>query len=588
MSSLNFKDSEDKDLLASTVVYQYEKWQGFKDTAMSQWEEIEAYLYATDTTSLNDAFDHTTHIPVLAEIKEDLEAIMYSTILPHQDWLGWRPDDFEAATIDKRDKALAYINNRHNLNGFRRTVRKLVHDFITYGNAIVMTVHVDERPVAPDGTRGSGYYGPKPRRISPYDFVFDPTVEDFKDSPKIVRETISIGEFLKRAEQYQWRTEAIQRVLERRSATTELSSTDTHKDKQYVPDGFNSYEAYMSSGKVDILWYYGDIFDESTKELKEKRCVGVVDREDLLFDEYNPRDTFRLAGWGLRPDNLWSQSPLAKIVGINYQIDHRENAKSTAIDKFIYPDRILSGDVEEVYDDVTGQTRYIASEGGNVSDISPDASVLQFDTQIDRLTAQARNAARLPQQLSGFKTAGEKTLGEVQMLNEGAFRGFIHKAEQFELDLLEPMISDEIELGATYFDELLVAPMDSDEGIQYIDITQDDLRSNGKLIPYGARRFARDLQQLSTLQQLGNSNLMQLMAQHIVPFKLAQTIERLGGFKKFEFIEKFGALEEQSEQQNFQNAQETVQQDRLENPSLQEAQLGGLLGGQDDNTSISQ
>lgn len=586
MSSLSFYDWGEPEQKASRIVFQYEEWQSYKEGAMNEWEEIEAYLYATDTTSLNDAFDHTTHIPILSEIKEDLEAIMYATILPHDDWLGWRPHDFEAAVIDKRDKALAYVNNRNNLNGFRKTIRKLIHDYVVYGNAFVQVYHCNENRVSKDGTLIPGYYGPKLTRISPYDIVFDPTVECFEKTPKIVRELISIGEFSKRAKQLGWDADTVKLVLERRNSNRQTGRSEPHKNQQYVPDGFNSIEAYLYSGKVEILWFYGDVFDDETLEVHESRCVGVVDRFHVLFDYEVENPRIHKAGWGLRPDNLWSQSPLSKIVGMNFQINHRENAKSTSLDKFIYPDRVLSGDVEEVYDDETGQTRYIGIQGSDVRDISPDGSILAFDTQVDRLLSLARSAARLPPQLVGFRTPGEKTLGEAQLLQDGAFRGFIHKAEQFELDLLEPAITDELEIGADTLSTALIAETDTANGIRYINITKDDLRSNGKLVPYGARRFSRDIQQLTMLQQLGNSNLANIIQNHIISANLARTVERLGGFEKYTFIEKFGAIDEAVEMQSHQQAAEQTIMNALDNPSLAEAEAGVQLSGGTQDTSI--
>lgn len=583
MSSMTFYNWGDPDWKATEVTGKYQEWQSYKEPAMAQWEEIEAYLYATDTTNLNDAFDHTTHIPVLSEAKDDLEAIMYSTVLPHDDWLGWRPHDLNAATLDKRDKALAYINNRHNLNGFRPTVRTLIHDLLVYGNSFVITSHCDEQRVDSKGNLIAGYYGPKPKRISPYDICFDPTASSFEKTPKIIRDVMSVGEFVMKAEQFDWNPSAVEQVLDRRGQVTSTSFEEQHKNQQYTPEGFDSIEAYLTSGKVEVLWFYGDVWDEDSRELHRDRCLAVVDRFNVLFDIDMPNPRIRKAGWGLRPDNLWSFSPLSKIVGLNYQIDHRENAKSTAMDKFIYPDRVLSGDVEEVYDDETGQVRYLAAEGGGVTDVTPDSSVLAFDGHIDRLTMQARSAVRLPQQLAGFRTAGEKTLGEVQMLQDGAFRGFVHKAEQFELDLLEPMVVDEIELGAEYLVEALTAPVETEEGLRYINITQDDLRSNGKLVPYGARRFARDLQQMNMIMQLGNSQLMMTVAPHINSSNLAKTIERLGGFQRYEFVEKFAAIDEQAEMQMKQNAVQQAQESQMMNPSLGEVEMEAALGPAQDS-----
>lgn len=582
MSSISVYQWGEPEQQASQIMFKYGEWQSYKEPAMAQWEEIEAYLYATDTGNLNDAFDHTTHIPVLAEVKDDLEAIMYSTVLPHDDWLGWRPFDLDAAKLEKRDKALAYVNNRNNLNNFRHTMRKIIHDYIVYGNAFEMTVHVDETKEDSQGNLIAGYVGPKPKRISPYDICFDPTVDDFERTPKIIRSVMSIGDFMADAERYGWNEKAVQAVMDRRNSIHTTSFEEQHKNQQYTPEGFNSIEAYMQSGQVEVLWFYGDIWDDTTHTLHAGRCIGVVDRFNVLFNDDCPNARIHKAGWGLRPDNLWAQSPLAQIVGLNYQINHRENAKSTAMDKFIYPDRVLAGDVEEVYDDETGQVRYLATEGGTVTDITPDTSVLSFDGHIDRLTLQARSSARLPQQLAGFRTAGEKTLGEVQILQDGAFRGFIHKAEQLEIDLVEKLITDMLDLGRIYLDEALVAPVETDEGIRYINITQDDLRSNGALVPYGARRFARDLQQMNMIMQLGNSNLMQSVGTHINTNNLAKTLERLGGFQRYEFVEKFAAMDEAAEAQMHQNALEQAQQQQMANPSLGEVEMEAALGNPQD------
>ena len=473
--SLTFNSWAQPNEKASSIVMKYQSWQGFRQENAASWSEIDAYRFATDTTSLpNDAsaFDHTTHIPVIGEIHDDLEAILYSTILPHNDWLGWKPFDSEAATEDKRKKALSYIKNRHSLNGFRQSVRELIDDYIAYGNAFCQVVHCDETYQSEDGI-AVGYIGPKLYRISPYEIVFNPTAKTFKSSPKIIREVVSIGEFIKRSrtESNQYNKSTVDKVVERRGTYHLVDMVEQNENTQYVPDGFNSIESYMESGEVEILWFYGDVYDEESGELHEKRCVGVVDRFNVLFDFECANPRIHHVGWNVKPDNLWAQSPLARIVGLNYQINHRENAKSDAIDKYIYPDRLYVGDVDEVYDDETGQTKYIAGEGGSVTDIAPDTTVLTFDSHIDRLTAQSRSAARLPPQLAGFRTPGEKTLGEVQSLNDGAFRGFIHKAEHFELELLEPVISDEIEIGRTFLSNALEVDSQDEDGLSFLSIT---------------------------------------------------------------------------------------------------------------------
>lgn len=558
--SLEIQDWFSPHSKAQVVTHHWTEWNMAREKARERWREIDAYIHATTTQDLmdNPAWDHTTHIPIVAEIYEDLTAIMADTVIPHEDWLGWRPYDRASNNAEKRNKVLAYIRNRHELNGFNKTVLQLLSDYIRYGNAFVLTT-ADTDPM--------GYIGPRPVRISPYDIVFNPTADSFENTPKIIRQVMDLGEFKQFCEDNEdiVDQEAARKVFDRRSSYSTVEGSELDKDQQYLPDGFSSYtHYYQHSGTVELLWFYGNIYDSTEDKLYRNRKIVVVDRCNVIMDEEEKNPRIRKAGYRPRPDNLWSQGALDNIIGMNYQINHRENSKSDAIDRFIHPDRVYRGDVDEIFDDNTGQVKYLCPENGDVRDIAPDASVLSYDAQIDKLTLRARSAARLPLQLAGFRTPGEKTATEVQSLNEGAFRGFINKAEQFEIDLLEPMVADEIEVGRENMVSALQVKTDLEEGFStFMEVTEDDLKSNGVLVPYGARRFKREVQQMAMLQQLANSNLAGLIGQHISTWKLAQAVERLGGFEKFGMIDKFSAIEEQREAQSLQSTAEEMNLEEL-------------------------
>ena len=569
MATLSFQNWAKPNHIATSVSMKYDQFQNYRNSNRSSWQEIESYLYATDTTSLSggSAHDHTTHIPVVSTIKEELEAIMYAAVMPHEEFLGWRPYDASAASKSVRAKVLGYLRNRHVLNGFEKTIRKLVQDLVMYGNCFVKVCYVDERK------NGIGYIGPKPVRISPYDIVFDPTRGDFNSTPKIVRQVVSIGEFLNMVKSFPQEIDetVVQRAIDRRGTYTSLSRTELNKSSQYVPDGFTNMEAYYASSFVELLWFYGDVFDEAAKEYRPNRCAVIVDRVDLLseYEELDPR--IYKGSWSEKPDNLWSQGPLDKIIGLNYQVNHRENSKSDALDRYIHPDLVFMGDVEEVYDEITGQTKYLAPEGGGVRDLSPDTTVLTADLHQDRLLQHARTAAGLPPQLMGFRTPGEKTLGEVQNLDDAALRKFLHKAEQLELDLIEPMVKAEIDIGRENFASVIQAITMDEEGTPtLLTITKSDLEANGKLVPMGARRFKRENQQMNMLMTLANSNLGNLIGQHIKTYGLAQAVEQLGGFNQFDIIEKFGGMIEGQEAQVMQAALEQNTVNTLQQPSMPE------------------
>jgi len=116
---------------ATRIADYWVSWNNLREKQRERWREIDAYIHATSTLDLmeHSAWDHTTHIPIVAEIFEDLVAIMNDTVIPHEDWLGWRPFDSTANSKQKRDKVLAYIRNRHELNGFNSTMNELLSDY---------------------------------------------------------------------------------------------------------------------------------------------------------------------------------------------------------------------------------------------------------------------------------------------------------------------------------------------------------------------------------------------------------------------------------------------------------------------------
>lgn len=565
MITLNYKN---KEALATGIVSHWSKWNSSRVQACELWAEIDAYLLATDTSMLEGGnnFDHKTHIPILSELHEDLNAIMYSTMFPHDDWLSWKGFEINAITKQIRQKVLSYIKQCHSMNGFPIQMRKCIDDVVRYGNCFMQAYYKDDSMESEEGMV-SGYAGPAVKRISPYDIVFNPVASSFAKSPKIIRELVTVGDFYElvenaSSEDLQIDNETFKNILGRRSGSSN-DYTERYKDKQYIPQGFGSIDEYYLSGYIELLWFYGDIFDDSDNSFSKKRAVIIADRDTVVIDREELFPAIYKGGWTPRPDNLWSQGPLDKVVGINYMINHRENSKNDAIDKFTYPDRAYVGDVEEIYDEVTGHTKYIMPEGGSVSDIRPDSTVLTFDNQIMMHRDLARTSARLPQQLSGFRTAGEKTATEVQSLNDGAFRGFINKAAQIEEDALEPLVQAEIRLAKNNFSSIIKVLEEDEDGIMLTtQITEEDLSANGKLIPHGSRRFSRQLQQIAGLQQLANSQLGAIVAPHLNTYNLAKTVEELYGFDKFGFVNKFASIDEQMEMQERQMLaeQEMVQQ----------------------------
>ena len=302
----------------------------------------------------------------------------------------------------------------------------------------------------------------------------------------------------------------------------------------------------------------------------------VLLQEDIKTTTGNPHIFHSV--WQKLPDNLWGMGPLENIVGLNYQINHRENAKSEALDKLIYPDKVYQGDVEEMYDDDTGQVTYLAPEGGNVQELAINTQFFSFDLHIDRLTNSARSAARLPGDITGFRSQGEKTLGEVTALTDGGMRGFIDKAADFERSSLEQHLKAEIELAYDNFGNAFKVPNKSEAGfIEMLNITKEDLAVNGLLIPKGAKRFARKNQLLANLTQLSATPLAQMALQHISGKAAANLMSELLEVQDTGLFEEFAQVFEQGEAQQLANQVEQSNALASSQPGLEEMELSQEL-----------
>lgn len=569
--SLNEQEIKQEAMLASYVLAKYQEWDGYKETQKTTWKEVEVYKYATDTKDamMSNSFDHSNHIPVVNTIAQDLEAIVGQVTSPHNDWFTFNPQDRESAQKERVQKVISYLKNRHKVSNFSEVKEKLDGDLVTYGNAFALvdfSVPADNDKV--------GYLGPKAVRISPYDIVFNPTAPSFEDATKIIKEVVDLGTIWKWKEQGLVDKQKAQKILDDRVHFQSMSNSD--KDKQYKA-GFTTYDAYMTSGVVEILWFYGDIYDVDSQKFHFSKKLAVVDGKYLLIDEKIDTPTGKPhiyhAVWQRRPDNLWGMGPLDNIIGLNHQINHRENSKNDALDKTIYPDKVFLGDVEEVYDDETGQTIYLAPEGGGVNELAINTQFFANDLQIDRLNEMAKIAARLPQDLVGFRSPGEKTFGEVSALTEGAMRGFIHKILSYE-KFLEKILNAELVLASQNASSLLVVEGQSEGGvIPFLEVTKKDLQVTGSLSARGATRFNRKNQVLSTISQLQQSGMLELISTHLNTSKLAGLVEELAEIEGTGVVEEYAMVYEQMELQDLQTQAELQSSSTMMEPTMEELEM---------------
>lgn len=496
------------DTKATQIAEQWEEWNTYRRRWTEEKKELRDYLYATDTRTTSNSklpWSNSTTTPKLTQIYDNLKANYTATLFPNSQWMRWTPTVPTDASKAKRDAAQAYMDAKVKQSKFVQTVDKLIDDYIQTGNCFGTVEWANESyKISDDEDYVGGYVGPRLVRISPYDICFDPTAADFKHTPKIVRSIKTLGEVANEFEGTEELEQIFSRMLHNRSEVGSAAQTD--KGQGFIADGFSSIENYYQSSYVEFLTFYGDIFDRYEQKLHKNRIITVVDRAYVISDVTNPSwlgtaPIFH-AGWRTRPDNLYAMGPLDNLVGMQYRIDHLENLKADVFDQIALPLLKIRGDVEDFEYEPGG--RIYMGEEGDVAPLVPDATALNADLQIQAIQNKMEEMAGAPRNAMGIRTPGEKTAFEVQTLENAANRIFTHKASQFEEQFLEPVLHAMLESARRNLmtQEEVLSPDSTQDLVAFRTITRDDLTSQGRLIPMGARHFAERAQRVQTLNQL--------------------------------------------------------------------------------------
>ena len=559
--------------VAEAITKMYTEWKSIRFEAESRWKETTNYVYATSTRETSNGaiggvdpdnqagWSHSTHLPKLTQIYDNLIANYRFALFPHNDWFKFIGEDKESVTIEKRKAAESYLKTKHRLSGFEDIALDLLNDWTLYGNCFAEVTYESRVGESEEHDAYVDYIGPVMRRISPYDIVFNPLATSFYNTPKIIRSIQSMGEFIRTIEENPTREydlKVVDIIKETRSAAFLAGSGESDKSEQLVYDGFGSWTNYIKSGYVEILDFYGDIWDPSSQKLLKNQMITVVDRLHILRTSEIKTRTGKPhifhAGWRKRPDNIWAMGPLDNLIGMQYQINHLENAKADALDQMIVPTRVIVGDVDESGVEAGrpgGHYRILGGEG-SVSNLAPDTTILQADFFNQAKMALMEELAGSPREAMGIRTPGEKTAFEVNSLQTAASRNFQSRINQFESDFIDKIINAELELGREYLDgDDQIKVVDESTGVQeFLTITKDDLKVNGKLVPIGARHFARQQQLIANATQLIQlASQDEMVLQHFPSKKLAKMYEELLGLDDLDLYEEFGRVFEAQELQ---------------------------------------
>jgi len=557
---------------ALRVADMWMEFNALRAVKIADWEEVRRYVYAVDTTSTTNSklpWKNKTTIPKLCQIRDNLLANYMITMFPQRKWLIWEANEKNSNSRDKRDAITNYMSWVISQPSFKHEIEKIVLDYIDYGNCFATVQWIDERAQHNLQTQ-SGYIGPGVVRLSPLDIVFNPTAENFSNSPKIIKSIISLGEVKEmlqrmsteenRAE-YEELWDYLKNIREKASS---FEGEWIQKDNLYAVEGFTSYRDYLRSNYCEILTFYGDLYNRDTDEFYKNHVFTIVDRHKLLSKKPNPSffgtPPIFHAPWRKRQDNLWGMGPLDNLVGMQYRMDHVENMKADVFDLITYPVQKVKGFVED-FTWQPGEKIYV-SEEGDVDLVVPQVQALQANFEIQNLERLMEEMAGAPREAMGFRTPGEKTKYEVQRLENAAARVFQNKIKQFEEQILEPLLNAMLELarrnmsaGATikvFDDEFKVAT--------FQDLSVEDITGVGRIKPVAARHFAEQADLIQNMTNLTGSPLWQTVQPHFSGVKLAQIIEKTFNLDDYEVVTPYIALAEQADAQKQVQALEEMLQ----------------------------
>lgn len=496
------------DNLASEIGNQWMEWDTFRANWKTQTRELRNYLYATDTSTTGNAllpWSNTTTTPKLTQIADNLHANYFATLFPRNKWLAFKGDDAQSGDREKTRLIESWVQDRVDKSGFVNTCSELLVDWIHTGNCFAMVDHRSDVAVKKTGDSTVNYVGPVLRRISPYDIVFDPTATSFEESPKILRNFLTLGDIKRMSEDDEEVRAVFEKMLMNRR---EVNTGDNQLDKSegFTADGFSSISEYYKSNYVEVLTFYGDIYDAAKGELLVDHKITIVDRAYVLSSDENPSWSGRApvfhAGWRIRPDNLYAMGPLDNLIGMQYRIDHLENLKADVFDQFAYPIQTIRGDVEDF--DFAPATRIYMGEEGDVGFLRPDPMALQADMQINLLEQKMEEFAGAPKQAMGIRTPGEKTAFEVQTLQNSASRIFEHKTAHFERTFLEPILNAMLEVGRRKMQTSQKVLVDEGDPSQtfFTSVSKEDITGNGRVMAMGARHFAERARRVQNINQM--------------------------------------------------------------------------------------
>lgn len=556
------------DQLGTALAVQYTTWDTLKSVRINDWNMIQKYVYATDTNNTANnvlPWKNKTTIPKLCQIRDNLYANYMAALFPKRQSVTWEGAAGKEQTAGKKTAIEAYCQNMMEQPEFKEAVGRSVLDYIDYGNPFLSLTWKDEQ-IAHDTGFKSGYVGPIPVRISPLDIVFNPIAASFSQTPKIVRSVVTIGELSSQLNSFttpdyaEETKAAFEYLKDVRKTVSQWNGGYKTKNELFNIAGFTSFDVYLRSSYVEILTFQGDYYDVYNDKMYKNYVIHVADRHKVLGMRPNPsylgKSSIFSTSWRMRPDNLWGMGPLDNLVGMQYRIDHIENLKADVFDLVAAPPLMIKGLVDDFQ---WGPfSKIYVGDDGDIKVLAPDVNALQYNLEIENLQNTMEVMAGSPKEAAGFRSPGEKTMYEVQRLENAANRIFLTKVRQYEEQVLEPLLNAMLELARRKMDGSTVIRVFNDEthAMDFMSITPEDLSGMGRIRPVAARIFAEKAERVQNMTNFYASAIgadPEIRA-HMSTLGLASMFEDLLDIEAYKVVKPYIRIIEEQEAQKFVNA----------------------------------
>ena len=582
-NTFEIKELQQPEGLAAAIADKFVTWENSRDRWYRNAKETLENLYATSTRDIYNQtreYDNSTHIPKITQIRDMLITYYLDAMFSLPDYVDWEAYDYDSIDVNTRNTLKSVAKQMVEDSGFKPTIRELVEDYVDYGNCFATVVNVTD-------TLGDAiiYQGPRAVRLDPLNIYFDPLASDFNRSPKIIRSIKTLGELIAESEDLpedaNMYKEALNKAIENRSMVRDrLAETNAELIKDDICNiaGFGNWSAYYASDTVELLTFYGDIYNMEDNKLHRNTRIVVMDRSHVLLEEpiknYGFKSNIFKAGWRDRKDNLWSMSPLDNIKGMQFMIDFLENKRADIFNYISNPMIVTKGDVEmpeylypgcQVGLDVDSDLQFAR----------PDATALQADLYIDRYINLMEEMAGTPREAMGFRTPGEKTAFEVSQLNTASSRLFNEKTRKFELEMLEPLLTLMLRIYMTNPTRTVKIRNQLEDGtVLFEEVNLDQLQANGRFVAMGSNTYTEKARMAQTVMQIYNSAIPSdpLVFNYFNPKTLAKIIAYTTGLDSWPDIVKENART--NAELDLAKTQEFAKQ------QLEETQVRGLQNAQ--------